>query len=396
MKVFWSRCGHGHGNFGDKLTPLLLKHVRVPVEWAPPEHAELIGVGSILEKVPPSFRGAIWTTGFMYESSSADLPHAHVLAVRGRLSHQRVTCRDHRDVVLGDAGLLCSDLAPSARKRFALGVIPHFVDIDDPFVKALANTSTDVRVIDICGETFDVMRSVAECHHIISSSLHGLILADSLRIPNRWMELNHGAETVTGAGFKFRDYFSALALPAPPPIRLAAATTLNQVLGSIEPLDKPNLESLQIELRRTLATLKDRVQPLTREQLEARRDAVEEWNRRAAELSRIVREIIPAGATVVIADDEQIRPSLPDICSLPFTDRNGSYWGPPASESDAVIALKDQLRRGATWVVIAWPMSWTLNAFPAFSEFLRENLECRHMSGVGQVFELRHPFPPSR
>ena len=48
MKVYWSRCGHGHGNFGDKLTPLLLKHFGVPVEWAPVEHAELIGVGSIL------------------------------------------------------------------------------------------------------------------------------------------------------------------------------------------------------------------------------------------------------------------------------------------------------------------------------------------------------------
>lgn len=391
MKVFWSRCGHGHGNFGDKLTPLLLKHAKIPVEWAPPEHAELIGVGSILEKVPASFRGMIWTTGFMNESSRLEMLHARVLALRGRLTHQRVLCADHNSVVLGDAGLLCSDLAPLSRKRVLLGVVPHFVDIDDPFVKALANSSSEVRVIDICADTFDVMRSVAECHHVISSSLHGLILADSLGIPNHWLELNHGVETVTGAGFKYRDYYAAFGLAAPAPIQLTASTTLVQVVESIEPLHRPNLESVQGELRRSLTAIKEGVQPLTPEQIEARRDAASLWNSRAAELRRLVRELIPQGATVVIADDEQVRSSLSEIRTIPFTERDGRYWGPPATASDALSALQGQLERGATWVIVAWPMEWIMDAFPLFGEFLRRNLECRHSSEVAQFFELPRP-----
>ena len=90
MKVYWSRCGHGHGNFGDKLTPMLLRHHGIPCEWAPPEHAELIGIGSVLEKVPETFRGTLWTTGFKYGQSHGNFPAAKVLAVRGKLTRERI------------------------------------------------------------------------------------------------------------------------------------------------------------------------------------------------------------------------------------------------------------------------------------------------------------------
>ena len=45
--------------------------------------------------------------------------------------------------LLGDAGLLCCDFAAAPRKRFKLGLIPHFADTDDPLVKRFGALGSD-------------------------------------------------------------------------------------------------------------------------------------------------------------------------------------------------------------------------------------------------------------
>ncbi len=387
MKVYWSKCGHGHGNFGDKITPMLLRHFGVPVEWAPPEHAELIGVGSILEKVPKSFRGTIWTGGFMHESSHREFPKARVLGVRGRLTLERLTSAHVENVALGDGGLLCDELAPSVRKKHKLGIIPHFVDIDDPFVKTLS-ASSDIRVIDVCAEESEVIRAVAECEHIISSSLHGLILADSLGIPNRWLELNRGAEVVTGGGFKYRDYYSIFDLQVEP-FRLTDSTTIDEVINSIGHYTRPGLQQIQSSLRATVSEIRDLVKPLSTDELQEKRDALADWRRRLVELQAVLGEVIPAGARVVLADEEQLRNVLSGIECIPFMERDGIYWGPPGSAEEAIKELQRQLQRSITWFAIAWPMFWMLKKYPSFAEYLNNSFESRYDSTIVRIYELR-------
>jgi hypothetical protein len=390
VKVYWSKCGHGHGNFGDKITPLLLKHLEIPVEWSPPEHAELIGVGSILEKVPENFKGMIWTTGFMHASSRRLFSQARVLGVRGKLTLERIDCARRGDVLLGDAGLLCDELSPAACPKYKLGIIPHFVDVDDPFVKKLAARSSDVRVIDICADTSEVMRGVAECEHIISSSLHGLILADSLGIPNRWLKLNRGPEIVTGDDFKYRDYYSVFG-SLPDPLHLTAATTLDEVLNSIVRLAQPGLPEIKTSLRSSLCRIKDEVRPLSANELQARHDAKADWARRLAELQRVVAEVVPRHARVIVADEEQVRGAFADLHAIPFLEREGIYWGPPGSAEQAIEETQRQSDRGATWVIIAWPMFWVLEKYPGFAFHLGERFECRFDSDIARIFELRGP-----
>ena len=389
MKIYWSKCGHGHGNFGDKITPMLLKHFGVPVEWSPPEHAELIGVGSILEKVPDNFKGTIWTGGLMHESTHREFPKARVLGVRGRLTLERLTCSNIGNVVLGDGGLLCDEFSPSIRKKkHALGIVPHFVDIHDPLVKALAESSSDIRVIDVCAETSEVMRTVAECEHIISSSLHGLVLADSLGIPNRWLELNRGAEVVTGAGFKYRDYYSVFGLELEP-LHLDGSTTLDKVINSIGDSARPRLQQIQNSLRATVSEIKESVRPLSADELQAKQDAAADWRRRLVELQSAIDAVIPIGATVVVADDEQLRSLLSRIEGTPFMERDGIYWGPPGSEEEAIQEIQRQLDRGTAWFVIAWPMFWVLEKYPGFSDLLHASSKLRHESAVARIFEFR-------
>jgi pyruvyltransferase len=383
MKVYWSKCGHGHGNFGDKITPLLLKRAGVPVEWAAPEHADLIGVGSILEKAPQNFRGTIWTTGFMHESSQRDFSRARVLAVRGHLTREHI---GGARITVGDAGLLCDELAPaSVAKKHKLGIIPHFVDAADPLVRALANSSTDIVVIDICAEENDVLRSIAACEHIISSSLHGLIVADSLGIPNRWLELNRGAEQVTGAGFKYRDYYSVFGLDAQP-LHLQPSATLNDILRAITPYSRAGISQLKQQLRATVASIRDSVRPLTAAEITAKQEAQAEWQQRAERVRGLVNELVPADAVLVMADEDQMR-HLIRPCR-PFLERNGQYWGPPGSATEAIDELNRQIDSGAAWLLITWLMFWVLKQYPSFQGYLQTNHRLVSATNDAQLFAL--------
>ena len=53
----------------------------------------------------------------------------------------------------------------------------------------------------------DVCRDISGCERILSSSLHGLIIADSFSIPNRRIGFYNNLK---GGDFKFEDYASAL------------------------------------------------------------------------------------------------------------------------------------------------------------------------------------------
>jgi len=62
------------------------------------------------------------------------------------------------------------------------------------------------------------------------------------------MELNHGAEIVTGGGFKYRDYYSVFGL-VPEPLHLTGSTTLEEVISSIDNSPHPGLEQIKPWLR---------------------------------------------------------------------------------------------------------------------------------------------------
>ena len=386
MRIYWSRCGHGHGNFGDKITPLLLKHAGIPVEWAPPEHAELIGVGSVLEKVPETFKGAIWTTGFMHESSRKKFPHARLLGVRGRLTLERIECNARDKVLLGDAGLLADVFHTPATKRHKLGIIPHFADADDPFVKQLAQSSSEITVIDICAETMEVISAAGQCENIISSSLHGLILADSLGIPSRWMELNRGEKRVTGEGFKYRDYYSTFGRDAAP-LHLDALSSLDRVLAWVR--TPPAMEECKSGLRASIKTIKETLRPLSAEEREARRDAEADWMARRDELLQLAAETIPPHSTIIVADEEQIRGMLSNWRTLPFTERDDQYWGPPSSDEEAIREVERQFQSGVKWIVIAWPMFWMLERFPLFAAYLDNTLSLCCKTRAVRIFVRR-------
>jgi len=204
INAFWELR---FSNSGDLITPLLLKRYGFTPVHSYPNEAAFFSCGSVMEKIPPDFSGFILGTGFMYRDSIRSFNKAKILALRGELTRDKISAP--KDTVLGDPGLLVSRfLAKRQKKHFKLGIVPHFVDKKDERIERFCQKyKRDVLLIDIQKHPLDVLLNVDKCEYILSSSLHGLVFADSLDIPNVWISLS---DRVSGKGFKFYDYNSAI------------------------------------------------------------------------------------------------------------------------------------------------------------------------------------------
>lgn len=96
-------------------------------------------------------------------------------------------------------------------KKYEIGIIPHYVDGQEPVITQMKEYYENAVVIDVKADPGEVLKSIAQCKTILSTSLHGLIIADSFHIPNLWCICS---ERILGNGFKFRDYYSSFGLDA--------------------------------------------------------------------------------------------------------------------------------------------------------------------------------------
>lgn len=61
-------------------------------------------------------------------------------------------------------------------------------------------------IIDTEQEPEEFLKKVQECEFILTSSLHGLIIADSFGIPNIRLKIT---DKIIGGDYKFNDYYTA-------------------------------------------------------------------------------------------------------------------------------------------------------------------------------------------
>lgn len=198
----------GQPNFGDLLTPLLLQHFSdLRIGWAAVKEADLVCVGSILDQLPPRWDGVVIGSGKLREDSHVDLSCAKVMALRGPLTAKSVK-GVRGGFAIGDPGLLADELV-TVTKEYDLGVVPHWSD------KRLEHRPEFLRynplIIRPSDNPLDVLRQIGSCRKIVSSSLHGIIVADAFGIPRRTEMAERFPRE--GGDFKFRDYSASVGVP---------------------------------------------------------------------------------------------------------------------------------------------------------------------------------------
>src|SRR5690606_31020666 len=111
------------------------------------------------------------------------------------------------------------------KKKYTLGILPHSKDVE--LVKKLDFTK-DVLFIHPRRKPIEVIKDINKCHYIASSSLHGLIFADSYRIPNIHLKFS---EKLKGGFHKFNDYYLGMD-SKPEYIEYASSLTLSKIISN--------------------------------------------------------------------------------------------------------------------------------------------------------------------
>lgn len=202
-----------NSNFGDMLNPKIANMLSQSSKvWVDPKYCSrkhILLLGSILQKA--TNHSIVWGSGFISaESKCLEAPHK-VLAIRGPLSWSKLEQQGiAAPKVFGDPALLLPSLYQPSQttKKYALGIIPHYVDKLSPQLDPFRR-SDEVKFIDVNEPNpIDVIDQIASCRKILSSSLHGLIVADAYRIPNARLILSN---LICGGDFKFDDYYKSVA-----------------------------------------------------------------------------------------------------------------------------------------------------------------------------------------
>lgn len=103
-----------------------------------------------------------------------------------------------------------------------------------------------------------------------------------------------------------------------------------------------------------------------------------------------IESIIPAGSTFIRIDQDELGPEVAIwSISVPFLEKNGWYWGPPADDETAISELERLRGNGASFVVIAFPAFWWLDYYKGFHRYLRSRYHCALHTDRTVIFDLR-------
>lgn len=197
-------------NVGDSLTPYLIEKISgKQCIYATPDSPSLkyVIVGSILNW--DIMNAVFWGAGIANITDFVGLKD--IRAVRGPISKSRAVNGGNRceEVPCGDPALLLPKyFYPNVKIKHNTGVFPHYVDIE----RVMAMSCGKYKVINPLSSVEETVREILSCETIISSSLHGLIIAEAYGRKTQWVKFS---EKIGGDGTKFRDHYASIGVDNP-------------------------------------------------------------------------------------------------------------------------------------------------------------------------------------
>lgn len=137
------------------------------------------------------------------------IPRVTFLAVRGRLTKNELVQQLGINIpdIFGDPALLLPRYySPKQQKKIKIALCPHYEHFD--LLHQMFKEDEDIKVINVKREPWVVIDEIASADVCISSSLHGLIIAQAYGIP--WIWLHFDDKKLVGDRFKFYDFYSTL------------------------------------------------------------------------------------------------------------------------------------------------------------------------------------------
>lgn len=202
-------------NFGDWIGPQMVQAYsgRQPIQSNRPgtNTRMLCSVGSILGRIN-RHNVDVWGSGLMRPLTAKEielrkrLKGIKIHAVRGKHTRRELQDSLGWDVpeVYGDPALLLPDvILPSETKHNEVVVVPHYVHLPK-----INHSVINGQVVDVRNDVKSVVEQLAGASAVVSSSLHGLIVAQAYGVP--WVRMDISDHQLGGKDFKFEDFFSCL------------------------------------------------------------------------------------------------------------------------------------------------------------------------------------------
>ncbi|MGE0705778.1 MAG: polysaccharide pyruvyl transferase family protein, partial [Vicinamibacterales bacterium] len=229
ISLWWMKTPYP-GNFGDVLSPWIVEQASgIPPRFTA-RNRSMLAIGSIIK-----FAGdgcSVWGSGTARMSDALN-SSALYRAVRGPLTRQCVLKSGGEcPPVYGDPALLLPRYLPKPFKQpsYRLGLVRHISHEQTPLkldgVKDISLRGAPPQVVE------RVVNEVADCGAILTTSLHGLIVANAYGIPARWCTLSTSEPGIAGDGTKFADYFQSVGLPVQMPLNLSDYPVITEALRS--------------------------------------------------------------------------------------------------------------------------------------------------------------------
>lgn len=238
---YWS-LKNGEDNLGDYLSKIIFEWMlsQNNIENKVKKTKHLYSVGSILGF---GYQDAvIWGSGILEENNELKnrMKHAHldIRCLRGPLTRKLLIdwgiCDEKTPEIYGDPAVLMPLIYKPEKtiKKYDYVVIPHFSKYE---TQKNLNNKDNIKVINMKTINFEkVITEIVSAKVVISSSLHGIILAESYGIPAIYVK--------TGNSFKYRDWYYSTGRK-----NIKSVTSVEEAY-TIVPMTLPNVTSLQKNL----------------------------------------------------------------------------------------------------------------------------------------------------
>jgi pyruvyltransferase len=217
IRLFWWNekriQGKAKENYGDLLGKYLVEKISDkkvvfawPKKWSIMDYFApiYVTVGSILTNV--NHKCVVWGSGII--SKEFPIKKAQFIAVRGPQTRAFLLQSGYEvPAIYGDPALLLPRyFYPKLAKKYKYGIVPHYNDYKK--VSHWFQNSDSICVIDLMTDDFESKTmELLECERIISSSLHGIIVAHAYGIPAVWQRFSN---KVFGDDIKYQDYFESV------------------------------------------------------------------------------------------------------------------------------------------------------------------------------------------
>jgi hypothetical protein len=104
----------------------------------------------------------------------------------------------------------------------------------------------------------------------------------------------------------------------------------------------------------------------------------------------------PEGGSFILAEQDAWAsgPRIAGRTRVPYAERDGMYWGPPADDDEAIAELERQRARAERYFVVAFPHLWYLEHYRGLNAWLTRNARERVRNDRVAIFELASAAPP--